>query len=573
MSSCSLGVRALRPSVQAAVHHVTKHNSNKCLLAPFSTRCAAPWTSSFPQHSQLQIQRQTARLQTPPPRPRPALPPWLGFRTLIGTPSVITHYVDLPPNYTDEEGLPFAKRDLEAYEVLEIFGPSISTPDANKLLRILHGRRVAGTLDDPQVKVNTKRFSAKHQEIALEYLRRKVPVDEVINAGLRAEDELAALEGGAIEEADAEWEEAQKGGKAVEAEGEPTKAGRLKLYKEENQDSPKPTKPDPSSVYGKSALDEIRAINKAKWEALLKKQEEERKKREEEERYGKAGPLAVAGERQTRQLSPKMQEYIARATSDLKEPPKMTWRQRIGPSALLVLGVTGICLAFAEFYRPPKRDSRLFPDIPPAAATVGTLIIANLLGWVLWKVPPMWAILNRHFLIVPATPRAFSMFGALFSHQSFMHFLQNMIVLWFMGVRLHDEIGRGPFLATYFTSGTMASLGTLTWAVLRSRFDITSLGASGAIYGIGAAYLWMHRFDYFKVLGLPPPPSEGVQGMTLLALAVALNIGALFTAKRFSIDITSHMVGTGVGIASAYVVEKRREMRTQPTKTLSASKA
>ncbi|KAL1840654.1 hypothetical protein VTJ49DRAFT_262 [Mycothermus thermophilus] len=568
MNSCSLGVRALRPSAQAAVQLLTRPTRflPAAATASFSTRCSASsWPLPF-HSSQQRPKRQglgcTAPLPTYSGRSRPALSPWLGFRTLIGSSGIITHYVDLPPDYRDEEGLPFARRDLEMIEVMEIFGPRISTADANRLLRILHGRRVAGTLDDPTLKVNTKAFSAEHQEIALEYLRKKVPVDEIVNAGLRAEDELHALEWGAVEEADAAEEE-------TPAEEEPKKGRRLKLYKED--ESTEPTAPQQkTSVYGRSALDEIRAANEAKWEALKKQLEEERKKKEEEEKHGKAGPLTVAGERQTRQLSPKMQEYVARAKSDLKEPPKMTRLQRLGPSALLVLGLTGLGLAYAEFYRPAKRESRLFPEIPPAAATVGTLILANLACWFLWKVPPMWAMLNRYFLIVPATPRPLSMLSAVFSHQSFMHLLQNMAVLWFLGVRLHDDVGRGTFLATYFSTGALASLGTLTWAVLGSRYDITSLGASGAIYGVGAAYLWLHRFEFFKVFGLPPPPSEGVQGLTLLALVAGLNIGAMFLATRHTIDITSHLVGIGAGVVSAYLVEKRREARKPPVNKVKA---
>jgi rhomboid-like protein len=472
------------------------------------------------------------------------LPQWLGIRTLITNPGVTTHYVDLPPQYTDEDGLPFGRRDLTASEVVDIFGPHISTTAANKLLRILHGRRVAGTLEDPTLQITTMVFAPVHQKTALNYLRSSVPVDEIANAGLRAEDELAALEKG----------EAWSPGHTSSGTG--TKS-RFKVYQDGDADAA----PKKDSVYGKSALDEIRARNKAKWEAALKQREEEKKKREEEERHGKAGLLELAGKHQPRQLSVKMQEYMANAQSDLKEPPKMPKWQRILPSAVFVLGVTGLCLAYAEFYQPAKRENRLWPEIPPAAATVGTLILGNLLIWGLWRVPPLWGLLNRNFMLVAATPRVVTMVNAMFSHQSFLHLLQNMAVLWFFGVRFHDEVGRGTFLATYFASGAVGALGTLTWAVLRNRLDVASLGASGAVYGIGAAYLWLHRFEHFRILGLPQPPSEGIQGLTFLALAAAMNIGGMFTSARLTMDITSHLVGMGVGIGAAHLMEKKQGVR------------
>jgi rhomboid-like protein len=472
------------------------------------------------------------------------LPQWLGIRTIIGGQAVITHYVDLPPNYTDEEGLPFAKHDLKPTEVVALFGPHISTAAANKLLRILHGRRVAGTLDDPTLRINTIAFTREDRKLALEWLRTHVPVDEIVNAGLRAEDELSALENGGAQE---------KPQTGIPAEYQ----NKVKLYKEQD------TSPKTNSVYGQSALDEIRARNKAKWEAELKRREEEKEKREAEERHGKAGPLQVADKPQTRQLSAKMQEYMLRGQSDLKEPPKMKKRERLLPAVAFTVVVVGLCLACAEFYTPPKRADRLLPDIPPAAATIGTLILANLLGWGLWKIPPMWRFLNQYFVLVPATPRVVTMLSMAFSHQAVVHLAQNMAFLWFFGVRFHDDVGRGTFLATYFASGVVAALGTLTWAVMRNQLQIASLGASGAVYGISAAYLWLHRFDGFRVLGLPPPPSEGIQGLTILALGAGMNIGALFTANRFTVDVTSHLVGISVGILAGHLIERKKAAKQQ----------
>ncbi|KAK4250804.1 hypothetical protein C7999DRAFT_28633 [Corynascus novoguineensis] len=565
MSSCSLGVNALSSrfnSIQAAARHLTTKPCSRFLpTAAFPSRCLSYWPTSSQQrqrHPQLQLQR-GGHGQTAVAGPvllrngRPVLPQWVGIRTIIGGHRVIAHYVDLPPNYKDEEGLPFARRDLTEKQVFAIFGSLISTVAANKLLRILHGRRVAGTLDDPTVRVNTMVFSAEQQRIALAYLRKYVPVDEIANAGLRAEDELAALEG----------HDASEGGQAA---SEPGYASKLPLYKDKETSKN-------GSVYGTSTIDEIRAYTKAKNEEQLKRLEEEKKKREAEEQYGKAGPLEVAGQQKTRQLSAKMQEYMVRGQSDLKEPPKMKMWQRLLPSAAFVVAVVGLCAAYAHFYRPTRRADRLFPDIPPAAATVGMLILANLVGWALWKVPPIWGFLNRYFIIVAATPRPATMVSALFSHQSFVHLLQNMVILWFLGVRYHDDVGRGAFLATYFGSGAVAALATLSWAAVRSRFDIASLGASGAIYGIGAAYLWLHRFDYMRIFNLPPPPSEGIQGLSILALAAGLNIAALFTPAHRVIDITSHMVGMGTGILAAHQIEKGKKVKRPAGGDIEAAEA
>ncbi|KAL2017543.1 hypothetical protein VTK56DRAFT_1977 [Thermocarpiscus australiensis] len=474
--------------------------------------------------------------------PRPGfLPQRPGVRTIFDGRPIFTHYVDLPPNYKDEDGLAFAKRDLDAREVVELFGPKMSTTAANKLLRILHGRRVAGTLEDPTVRINTMHFTKEEQKIALEYLRKHVPVDEIANAGLRAEDELAAME-------------SPRGEMEAETNNDPGYTTKLKLYKDADGQSKS------SSVYGPSAFDAIRARNQAKWEAELKRQEEEKRKRDQEQIHGKPGGLQLWREGQ-RNLNPKRQAYREAAESPLTEAPQMTKWQRLLPSAVLVLLVTGLAVTYAESYRPPKRTDRLFPDIPPAASTAGVLIMANVLIWGLWKVAPLWKFFNKYLVIVPATPRAAHMVAAMFSHQVLAHLVPNMVLLWVLGTRLHDEVGRGNFLATYFASGSIAALGSLSYAVLTNQLHMSSLGASGAVYGIGAAYLWLHRFDYFRILGLPPPPSEGIQGLIFLALAAGTNVAGYFTTRRFKIDITSHLVGMGVGVLAGFLLEKKKEAR------------
>jgi rhomboid-like protein len=429
-------------------------------------------------------------------------------------------------------------------EVVKIFGPSLSTADANRLLHILHGRRVAGTLEDPELRVNTAMFGPKHTNAALEWLRQAVPVDEITNAGLRAEDELAVLEGGVEEEGQEENAEEQK-----------PSGGWLKgkLFKDA---------PSNDDIYGPSVFDAIRAKNIARHEELLRKQKEaEEAKRLEEEAAFQSGELQTIGQRTLGQVrpppSPQMQKWIDNATSDLEAPPDMSKTQRILPSAVVALLVSSLFVAFAYYYRPPRRSERLWPDIPPAAATVGLLCLANVAVYLAWKAPPLWGVLNRYFVLTPATPRPLQLFGAMFSHQVFAHALVNLVTLWVLGTRFHDEVGRGEFLATYASAGAVSFLGSLTAIVLRNRLDLTTLGASGAVYGVAAAYFWLHRFEGFKPFGVIPEAYKGVPGVAFIGLAIGLNIAAaLSPATRM--DVAAHLVGLAVGVLAAHLIEMKR---------------
>ncbi|KAI0429404.1 hypothetical protein F5Y09DRAFT_310446 [Xylaria sp. FL1042] len=475
-------------------------------------------------------------------------------RRTIFTFRSITHYIDLPDSYQDAEGLPFRREDLTQREVNKIFPSNLSAPSANLLLKILHGRRVAGTLDDPSLARNTRQFRITDQKKALEYLREHIPVDEILMAGLRAEDELRAIEEqgigaeGAVKNSQRtspEDPQSDTQNKAIEV---PT--GRL------------PKKPGSDSPYGESNFDRIRAANIAKREAEEAKLEEERKLREEELAKGNIGTLQTQQEK-PREMSEFRKKYAQRATSDLEAPPEMTAWQRLAPTmGMAVLVILG-SMAFAYLYEAPHASRRLWPDIPPAAATCLTLIAVNLAVWALWKFPPAWPVLNKYMLLVAATPRPLQLVGAMFSHQSLGHLLANMTFLWFFGTRIHDEIGRGNFLALYMSSGAVGFALSLAHLVLWRGLECTTLGASGAIYGLITAFFWMHKFDEFKVLGYPPDPISGPQGLGFIGLIVGAHLVPLFSKRVNNVDMASHFGGMlagalGIDIARQYMDYKAR---------------
>ncbi|KAL7628341.1 hypothetical protein AAE478_002543 [Parahypoxylon ruwenzoriense] len=497
------------------------------------------------------------------------LTPWTPIRTLSRF-RAITHYTSLPDSYEDATGLPFRKEDLNQRQVNAIFGAHLTAQRANKLLSILHGRRVAGTLRDPDLQVNTAGFKDADIKKALLYLRANIPVDEVINAGLRAEDELKFLE--ARERGGRNAEEQSKETSSQDRPSKTTK-NETAVHKVEAPTGRLPGRPKSDSPYGNSSFDQIRAKNIAKREAEEKRLEAERKKLEEEEAKGNVGTLQTR-EQKPRELGPLMKKYVERATSDLTEPPKMKAWERLLPSLAMTFLVCMGCVAFAAMYKPPRRSERVWPDIPPAAATCLGLIGLNLTVWLLWRAPPLWRLFNRYFIVVAATPRPLQLVGAMFSHQSFSHVVLNMMALWFFGTRLHDEVGRGNFLALYFASGTLGFMASLANLVLLRGLEFTTLGASGAVYGIVTAFFWLHRFDEFKLFGYPPDPMSGPQGLAFIGLMLGMHIFPLFSKRAHNLDVASHIGGIlaggiGADLAKKHMDEKAR-IRAEKLKTMGA---
>ena len=57
---------------------------------------------------------------------------------------------------------------------------------------------------------------------------------------------------------------------------------------------------------------------------------------------------------------------------------------------------------------------------------------------------------------------------------------------------VHDDVGRGTFLAIFVSSGVVASYASLSGYVLRNILYTSSLGASGAASGLLGAWCWLH---------------------------------------------------------------------------------
>jgi rhomboid-like protein len=450
----------------------------------------------------------------------------------------------VPEGYRDEDGLAFRATPLSKSEASKIFGAGIDVGMANRVLRILHGRRVAGTLEDPSLRLPSSGFEDRIKSLGLGWLRKHVPVDEDDSAAQRALIELEEMKADIL--ADSE---------------------RIGLYRPNAGETVK-DKSGNASIYGESALDRVRAANKARWEEEEKQREIARKKQEEEIRQNTGTLTTTDTAKGTVVLrrkgeNPWLKYYLERAKVLPDVPPEMSPFQRLWPSGLVALAVILGSILFAQTYKPPQ--TRLWPDMPPAAATVTAIIALNTVVFCAWRFPPAFRLLNKYFISVPGYPRALAVLGNTFSHQTLSHLLLNMVAIWFIGTRLHDDVGRANFLAIYLSSGVFASFASLAVFSFKRHFVTSSLGASGSIAGIMAAYLYLHANDYFKFFGLPPEPYQGVPGWLLLSCIVIPDLYGLRRVGKAAgqFDHYAHLGGFFAGVVGAELVKesvrKRRE--------------
>lgn len=277
-------------------------------------------------------------------------------------------------------------------EIELIFKGLLDREKGNQLLQTLQKQRVSGTLDE-EVDASPNDILA-----ALEWLRIKIPVDEdqAIIARLQREEQ-----------------------------DDDAKAAKITSYVPQRD-------AHLTGLYGPSRFEEIRKINKQKAAdraAQLEKALKEDPGTKEIQTQNTTGTALI-----TRKTPAWVLQYRGAATMQGELPP-MSKFERLWLSTLVAFVTVGLSVFVAQIYVPPSRRARLWPDFPPAAATIFTLIGINIAIFVAWRVPPFWKFMNRTFIVTAAYPYAKGIIGSIFSHQRITHLVWNMVLLWVVGTR------------------------------------------------------------------------------------------------------------------------------------------
>lgn len=521
---CSLGPVSKSLSRSARCFSLVGNNDNR--IPPTSL---VSYTPGWPRYQPWSLQQQKRA--------------FLNFKRQ----TVITEYRHLPEAYKDEEGLPFQEVEaLDRNETINIFPGLHMTPTrAYRLLAILHGRRVAGTLDDPNLAQNTAMYSRKEIKKALDYLRKTVPVDELLNAGLRAEDELRQM-GAMPQEDETTTKTTTTVLKAdIDEKAAPSKKKRKLTPEEERR-----------ALYGESILDRIRAQNTARRDAE-ERAEEERRRLEDEKAAQNWGGLATYDPKLHRGLRPQQLKHYEAATSPLDAPPDVPrWRVLAPMMTFLVVALGVLYFLVDQVAGPQPGGVEVLKGISVGRMTVYTIVLLNVLTFVAWKRVRLWKFLNRNFVLDFVTPRPHQLLTAMFTHLNANYLAKNMTVLLLGGSLLADEVGPVPFVATYFASSMCAMMFSMFSHVVRGIHTYT-MGASSAALGVTCAYFWLYRFDGFKILGLPPDPYQGIQGLGIIGLVMSFFALIPLARGQQVASQVGHLNGMLTGIACAALMEKK----------------
>ena len=102
-----------------------------------------------------------------------------------------------------------------------------------------------------------------------------------------------------------------------------------------------------------------------------------------------------------------------------------------------------------------------------------------------------------------------------FMHAGWLHLIFNSLAIFFFGRSVETVLGRGRFLAVYFSSGVVGGVMQMLFALLVPKyFDAPVVGASAGAYGLVATFAVINWTEQFTLLLFYFIPLK-VQGKTL----------------------------------------------------------
>lgn len=157
------------------------------------------------------------------------------------------------------------------------------------------------------------------------------------------------------------------------------------------------------------------------------------------------------------------------------------------------------------------------------------------------------ALYNIHIPGAPQ-PEPWRFVSAMFLHIGFMHFLMNSFALYIFAAPLERMLGAWRFAVLYLISGIIGSIASY----LLHPDSYIGAGASGAIYGLYAAYFYISVF--FK---------EAFGKENTILIRTILIIGVIHSIAVPGVDLYAHAGGFAGGFLVTAFLAMNAKLRSK----------
>jgi len=139
----------------------------------------------------------------------------------------------------------------------------------------------------------------------------------------------------------------------------------------------------------------------------------------------------------------------------------------------------------------------------------------------------------------------------MFLHGGISHLMINMFILFIFGVVIENALGVRRYLTLYLVSGIGSAF---LYIVLMGVENIAMLGASGAVFGVMAAYGFMFPRDKIVIFPIPKPIPAYVAILGIAAFELFLGVSGLDPG----IANFGHLGGLMTGLGLTYYWKNKR---------------
>jgi membrane associated rhomboid family serine protease len=177
------------------------------------------------------------------------------------------------------------------------------------------------------------------------------------------------------------------------------------------------------------------------------------------------------------------------------------------------------------------------------------LILANVMVFLYMMSLPELDFINfiNKYGLVPESimqgERLPTLITSMFIHFDLIHLFSNMLFLFIAGDECERAMGNSKFLAFYIISGVGSGL---FHTYMNSMSSIPAIGASGAIFGVLAAFAILFPFRMvISFVGFIPVPLPAI---FFVVLTVGLETFYVFTGVNPHVAHTAHIGGFLLGV-------------------------
>jgi len=191
-------------------------------------------------------------------------------------------------------------------------------------------------------------------------------------------------------------------------------------------------------------------------------------------------------------------------------------------------------------------------------ATALLLSVFMIFIFILQKIFP---IITQNFMLISSDvlKKPWILVTSIFLHSNVLHLVYNLFALLLFGLLTEKIIGSKNFLALFFISGILASIGS-------SFIYNAALGASGAIFGIIGCLIMLRPKGVILLYNIPMP-----MWLAGIVWAVA-DLSGLFAINNSNIANLAHLIGLATGLVYGIIIRKKyrrykdKELREKQSK-------